>query len=255
MKIEVVTLFPDLVQAALRHGVLGRALERGLVQVGYSDPRTHAEGPHRAVDDRPFGGGPGMVGSPVPWAAAIDDSAGRLGGSVRRVHLSAQGRRFTQAAAREVVAEVLTSGLGLVLVCSRYEGLDERVVQSRIDVEWSMGDYVLSGGEFAALSVIDVLARLLPGVLGDERSAQQESFSEARLDWPHYTRPPEWEGRQVPAVLLSGHHAAIERWRRGQSALRTSQRRPDLLAQSPLSTLEHEDLSSVLVEREVTEHG
>jgi tRNA (guanine37-N1)-methyltransferase len=229
--VEVVTLFPALVRDALMHGVLGRAIANGLVVVGFEDPRAHASGVHRSVDDRPFGGGPGMVGSPAPWAAAIDSAARRAGPSPLRVHLSAQGRVFSQALARDTVAALGTGKRwsGLVLVASRYEGLDERVVESRTDTEWSVGDYVLSGGEFACLVVIDVLARLVPGVLGDESSASEESFSAARLDWPHYTRPPEWEGRRVPEVLLGGNHARIAQWRLEQSLRRTAARRPELL--------------------------
>ncbi len=255
MQIEIVTLFPALLQGALEHGVLGRARQRGLIRVGYEDPRAHATGAHRSVDDRPFGGGPGMVGRPEPWSAAIDAAGARFAAPPLRVHLSAQGERFDQARARQLVAGVPGRWGGLLLVASRYEGLDERAIESRVDVEWSIGDYVLSGGEFAALVVVDVVGRLLPGVLGDQQSAVEESFSAARLDWPHYTRPPEWEGRKVPAVLLGGNHAEIARWRRAQSARRTLQRRPDLLVGQPLSTQEWTDLQEVLAEREVKENG
>jgi tRNA (guanine37-N1)-methyltransferase len=258
VRIEVVTLFPELVAAAVREGVLGRALSRGLAQVGTEDPRAHAGDTHRTVDDRPYGGGPGMVGVPAPWAAAIDAAAARVGDGALRVHLSAQGERFEQRHARELAGRFGPGGAdagGLVLVASRYEGLDERVLESRIDREWSVGDYVLSGGEFAALVVIDAIVRLLPGVLGDDRSAAEESFSEARLDWPHYTRPLEWEGRSVPAVLQGGNHAQIARWRLKQALGRTWRRRPDLLLNRRLSEAESLLLNEYLAEREVDRHG
>ena len=196
LQVAVVTLFPELVRGASEHGVLGRALARGLAGIECVDPRQYASDAHRTVDDRPYGGGPGMVGTPAPWAAAIDAAVAQSPAGVPRIHLSAQGERFDQGVARELAAMP-----GFVLVASRYEGLDQRLVDSRIDRELSIGDFVLSGGEFAALAVIDAVVRLLPGALGDERSSEQESFTEGRLDWPHYTRPLEWEGRAVPAVL------------------------------------------------------
>ncbi len=250
MRIGVVTLFPDLIRDALRHGVLGRALERGIAAVETEDPRSHARDAHRTVDDRPYGGGPGMVGTPPPWAAAIDAVAARLPDAALRVHLSAQGEPLTQRRVRELAAAP-----GFVLVASRYEGLDQRVVDARIDVELSVGDYVLSGGEFAALVVIDAVVRLLPGALGDERSSIEESFSEGRLDWPHYTRPVEWEGRQVPEVLQGGNHAAIRRWRLAQSVARTWVRRPDLIVRDGLSSEESRLLDEFLAQREVDENG
>ena len=225
MRIEVVTLFPELVRDALRHGVLGRAQQRGLLEVGTEDPRAHTRDVHKTVDDRPYGGGPGMVMKPEPLSAAIGAAMARLPEGARRIALSAQGRPLTQQRVRELAA-----GTGLLLVSGRYEGIDERVIEALIDEEVSVGDYVLSGGELPALVLIDALARLLPGALGDERSAQQESFSEGLLDWPHYTRPEEFEGRRVPPVLQGGDHAAIARWRLRQSVGRTWERRPDLRA-------------------------
>jgi tRNA (guanine37-N1)-methyltransferase len=224
LQIALVTLFPAMVRGALSVGVLGRALERGLARVECVDPRSFTDDPHKTVDDRPYGGGPGMVGTPAPWAAAIDAATAQLPAGVPRVHLSAQGQRFDQGVARELAALP-----GFVLVASRYEGLDQRVIDSRIDRELSLGDFVLSGGEFAALAVIDAAVRLLPGALGDERSSVEESFTAGRLDWPHYTRPIEWEGRTVPEVLQGGNHAAIRRWRLRESLVRTQARRPDLL--------------------------
>jgi tRNA (guanine37-N1)-methyltransferase len=223
--IEVVTLFPEMIREALQHGIVGRALQRGLLRVGTEDPRAHTLDVHRTVDDRPYGGGPGMVMKPEPLCAAIAAARGRLPGGSPVIALSAQGERLTQARIAG-----LGSAAGLVLVAGRYEGIDERVLETAVDLELSIGDYVLSGGELPALVLIDALARLLPGALGDERSVQQESFSAGLLDWPHYTRPEVYAGRAVPAVLLSGDHAAIERWRLKQSLGRTWQRRRELLA-------------------------
>jgi tRNA (guanine37-N1)-methyltransferase len=249
MHIEVVTLFPGLVRDAVKYGVLGRALERGLVRVDCEDPRAHTRDVHRTVDDRPYGGGPGMVLKPEPMAAAIDAASARVGGGPR-IYLSAQGEPFTQALAREFAQLP-----GLVLVAGRYEGLDERVIESRIDREVSIGDFVLSGGEFAALSLIDAVVRLLPGVLGDERSNVEESFDHGLLDWPHYTRPVEFEGRTVPEVLQGGHHADIQRWRLKQAVARTWMRRPDLIAKGGLPADAARLLEEFLAEREGEEHG
>jgi tRNA (guanine37-N1)-methyltransferase len=224
MQIEVVTLFPPMITGALRFGVVGRALVSGRLAVGTEDPREHTRDVHRTVDDRPYGGGPGMVLKPEPMLAAIRAAAARLPPGSPRVCLSAQGERFTQAMAGEFSALP-----GLMLVAGRYEGMDERVIALGIDREVSIGDYVLSGGELPALAVIDAVARLLPGVLGDERSSACDSFSQGLLDWPHYTRPEVFEGLEVPQVLLSGHHADIERWRLAQAVARTWRRRPDLV--------------------------
>ena len=262
MKIEVVTLFPEMVRGALSFGIVGRALERGLLSVGTEDPRAHTTDVHRTVDDRPYGGGPGMVLKPEPMLAAIRVAASRvLAGSmpppqpspaergrgrdsVLRICLSAQGVPFTQAQARE-----LSQLPGFVLVAGRYEGLDERVIELGIDRELSIGDYVLSGGELPALAVIDAVARLLPGALGDERSSVEESFAEGLLDWPHYTRPEIFEGRPVPQVLSSGHHADIRRWRLKEAVARTWLRRPDLIAARPLSAEASVLLNEFLTER------
>jgi tRNA (guanine37-N1)-methyltransferase len=249
MHIEVVTLFPELIRGALTVGVLGRAIERGIVSVGCEDPRAHTGDVHRTVDDRPYGGGPGMVLKPEPMSKAIDAASARAVGGPR-VYMSAQGAPFTQALAEEFAALP-----GLVLVAGRYEGLDERVIESRIDREVSIGDYVLSGGEFPALCVIDAVARLLPGVLGDERSSVEESFVKELLDWPHYTRPVEFEGRKVPDVLQGGHHADIQRWRLKQAVARTWLRRPDLIARGGLPADAAKLLEEFLAEREGDEHG
>jgi tRNA (guanine37-N1)-methyltransferase len=249
MRIEVVTLFPELIQQALKVGVLGRAVERGIVTVGCEDPRAHTRDVHRTVDDRPYGGGPGMVLKPEPMSAAIDAAAARVPGGPR-IYMSAQGQPFTQAMAQE-----FSKLPGMTLVAGRYEGLDERIIESRIDREVSVGDYVLSGGEFPALVVIDAVARLLPGVLGDERSAVEESFDNGLLDWPHYTRPVEFEGRTVPEVLQGGHHADIQRWRLKQAVARTWLRRPDLIAKGGLPADAAKLLEEFLAEREGERHG
>ncbi len=229
MRIEVVTLFPELVRGALAAGVLGRAVQRGLLEVGTEDPRAHTQDVHRTVDDRPYGGGPGMVMKPGPLAAAIAAAAGRVPPGTLRVALSAQGEVLTQARLAELARRP-----ALVLVAGRYEGIDERVLEGSIDLELSIGDYVLSGGELAALVLIDGVARLLPGALGDERSSVEESFAEGLLEGPQYTRPEVFDGLAVPPVLLSGDHAAIRRWRLKQALGRTAERRPDLLARLAL---------------------
>jgi len=229
MKIEVVTLFPRMIAATLEFGVLGRAIGRGLLSVGTEDPRAHTSDVHRTVDDRPYGGGPGMVMKPEPLMAAIRAACARLPAGSPRVYLSAQGEPFGQAQAQELAAQP-----GMLLIAGRYEGVDERVIELGTDRELSVGDYVLSGGELPALTVIDAVARLLPGVLGDERSSVEESFAQGLLDWPHYTRPEMFEGRAVPAVLLSGDHADIRRWRLEQALARTAERRPDLLRTAQL---------------------
>ncbi len=230
MKIEVVTLFPRMIAGALEYGVVGRALERGLVTVGTEDPRMHTHDAHRTVDDRPYGGGPGMVMKPEPLLAAIRAAHRRLPPGSPRICLSAQGEPFGERAARALAALP-----GMLLVAGRYEGIDERVIELGIDRELSVGDYVLSGGELPALTVIDAVARLLPGALGDERSSEEDSFAQGRLDWPHYTRPEVFEGLSVPPVLLSGDHAGIGRWRLKCAVERTWRRRPDLIAAARLT--------------------
>ena len=250
MKIEVVTLFPQLIHDAVTYGVMGRALVRNVLEVRCEDLRAHATDVHRTVDDRPYGGGPGMVLKPEPMTAAIDAAVARLPSGSPRVFLSAQGVPFTQQLAKE-----FSTLPGMLLVAGRYEGLDERVIESRIDREVSIGDYVLSGGDFAALVVIDAVARLLPGVLGNERSKVEESFDSGLLDWPHYTRPVEFEGRTVPEVLQGGHHADIQRWRLKQAVARTYLRRPDLIAKGGLPADAAKLLEEFLAEREGERHG
>jgi len=243
MRIVVVTLFPEFVEHALRFGVLGRALERGVLAVETVNPRQFATDVHRTVDDRPYGGGPGMVLKAEPLRLAMQE-AGRRVPAARRVYLAADGVPLTQ----RMVAEF--AGLAeLVLVAGRYEGVDERFVDSCIDESVAVGDVVLSGGELPALMVVDAVARLLPGTLGDAESAVQESFSDGLLDWPHYTRPEVWSEREVPPVLIGGNHAAIARWRLKQSLGRTWQRRPDLLQGRSLSKEERRLLDEYQAEQ------
>ncbi len=230
MRIAVVTLFPMMIREALEHGVLGRAVQRGVLEVGCVDPRDFTADVHRTVDDRSYGGGPGMVLKVEPLRSALRAAAAGLPAGTRRVYLGADGRRFEQALAREAC-----TWPGLVLLAGRYEGVDERLIESETDEQWSIGDFVLSGGELPALVVIDAIARLLPGTLGSAESAEQESFSDGLVDWPHYTRPPAIDGLSVPAVLMSGDHAAIRRWRLQQALGRTWLRRPELLERRGMS--------------------
>ena len=242
---EVVTLFPEMIREALRFGVTARALARGLVTVGVQDPRTHATDVHRTVDDRPYGGGPGMVMKVEPLRQAIQAARERAPAGSAVIYLSAQGRAFDQQVARDYAQRP-----GVILVAGRYEGIDERVIELEVDEELSVGDYVLSGGELPALTVIDAVTRLVPGTLGDADSAEQESFVAGILDWPHYTRPEEIEGRRVPDVLLGGNHAAIRRWRLKQALGRTWLRRPELLERVELDAEQR-----ALLDEFVAEHA
>jgi tRNA (guanine37-N1)-methyltransferase len=221
MLIHIVTLFPEMIQGALGHSIVGRAIERGMLRVQPTNTRDFAHDRHRSVDDYPYGGGPGMVMKPEPLFEAVE-SVAKPGDRV--ILLSPQGRVFDQAIARD-----LSRLDRLVLVCGHYEGVDERVREHLATDELSIGDYVLTGGELPALVVVDAVARLLPGVLGDELSATDESHADGLLEYPHYTRPSEFRGWEVPSVLLSGNHAAIARWRSEQALLRTLARRPELL--------------------------
>ncbi|HDP89774.1 MAG TPA: tRNA (guanosine(37)-N1)-methyltransferase TrmD [Thioalkalivibrio sp.] len=245
MRIDVVTIFPGLVEVVGQVGVTGRAVDRGLLRLATWDPRDYTQDRHRTVDDRPYGGGPGMVMKVDPLRAAIRDARAAGDGSARVIYLSPQGRRLDQAAVR-----AMAEAEHLVLIAGRYEGIDERLVEAEIDEEWSIGDYVLSGGELPAMVLIDAVARLLPGALGDEESAQQDSFMAGLLDHPHYTRPEEIDGRRVPAVLLGGNHAEIERWRRKQALGRTWLRRPELLESMDLS-----DTDRRLLDEYIHEHA
>jgi tRNA (guanine37-N1)-methyltransferase len=244
MRIVVITLFPELVEHAVRFGVLGRAIERAVLAVETRNPRDFVDDPHRTVDDRPYGGGPGMVLKAEPLKRAIESARQAVPGA-RRVYLAADGAPVTQAKIEELAACA-----GLVLVAGRYEGIDERLVATQVDESLAVGDFVMSGGELPALAVIDAIARLLPGTLGDAESAVQESFANGLLDWPHYTRPEVWDGLAVPPELIGGNHAAIERWRRKQALGRTWQRRPELLARRGLDAEERRLLEEYKAELE-----
>jgi tRNA (guanine37-N1)-methyltransferase len=231
LRIDVVTIFPRLVEGPLSDGIVQRAREKGLVELRIHDLRDHTDDRHRTVDDAPFGGGPGMVMKAEPFRRALE--AIRADEPLAReavVLLSPRGRRFEQDAARRFARLDR-----LVLLCGRYEGIDERVAQELATEETSLGDFVLTGGEVAALAVAEATVRLLPGALGDEGSAESDSFEGGLLDWPHYTRPASWRGREVPEVLLSGDHGRIRRWRRKEALRATRERRPDLLATACLS--------------------
>jgi tRNA (guanine37-N1)-methyltransferase len=244
MQIAVVSLFPVMLREALMHGVLGRAVERGLLDVSYFDPRDFATDVHRTVDDRPYGGGPGMVLKVEPLRSALRGAVASAPPGTRRVYLGTDGRRFDQSMARTA-----SEWPGLILVAGRYEGVDERFIEAEIDDQWSIGDYVLTGGELPALVVIDAIGRLLPGVLGSAESAVQESFTDGLVDWPHYTRPPLIDGCAVPEVLASGDHAAIQRWRLRQALGRTWLRRPELLERRGMNEEERALLEEFKIER------
>jgi tRNA (guanine37-N1)-methyltransferase len=230
MKIAVVSLFPPLFEAFSRLGVVGRAIEQGVIEWRVENPRDFTTDPYRRVDDRPYGGGPGMVMLPDPLQAAIAAARAGQGGDSTVLYLSPQGRRLDHAGVVELAGKQR-----LILLAGRYEGVDERLLATEIDEEWSIGDYVLSGGETAAMVMVDAIARQLPGVLGHEDSAREDSFATGLLDYPHYTRPEEYRGLKVPGVLLSGDHAQIRRWRLKQALGRTWLRRPDLLEELELN--------------------
>jgi len=252
MKFDIITIFPDFFREVFEYGIIRRAQSAGLVEVRAHDLRRWTNDKHRQVDDRPFGGGDGMVLKPEPLFSAVEEltgtravegaAAGVYADGTRVVLLSPQGRTLTQALAEELAQ----SATQIVLICGRYEGVDERVAERLATDEISIGDYVLSGGEPAAVVLVDAVVRLIPGALGNETSASNDSFSEGLLDFPHYTRPPEFRGMRVPEVLISGHHAEIARWRRQRALLKTRRNRPDLFERLELDERE----SSGLVEDE-----
>ncbi len=243
MRLGVVTLFPEMFRAITDFGVTGRAVNNGLLELQMWNPRDFTHDKHKTVDDRPYGGGPGMLMMVQPLREAIHAAKAATGENAKVIYLSPQGRKLTQQGVEELVKSD-----GLILVCGRYEGIDERIIQTEVDEEWSIGDYVLSGGELPAMALIDSVSRLVPGVLGKKASAEQDSFSDGLLDCPHYTRPETLDGLDVPAVLLSGNHEHIRRWRLQQSLGRTLLRRPDLLENLAL-TDEQTKLLSEFVER------
>ena len=244
MQIAVVSIFPELVGQVAEYGVVGRARDRGLMSLVCENPRDYAVDAHRTVDDRPYGGGPGMVLKYEPAAKAIAAARQRLPAGSPVVYLSPQGRVFDQAAAARFAAMP-----GLILLAGRYEGVDERLIEAQVDEEVSLGDFVLSGGEIAAMAVIDATARLLPGALGDDESARADSFAQGLLDHPQYTRPEDIDGRRVPAVLLSGDHARIARWRYKQALGRSFLRRPDLVRKLNLDGEQRKLLDEFLKEQ------
>ena len=224
LRLGMVSIFPGMFEALSGYGICARAIREGRVELRFWDPRDFTTDRHRSVDDRPYGGGPGMVMMAPPLCAAIRAARAELGAAAHVVYLSPQGAPLRQERVLELAA-----GPALVLLAGRYEGVDERVIESEVDEEISLGDYVLSGGELAAMVLADALIRLQPGALGHEDSAAEDSFAQGLLDCPHYTRPEQFEGRAVPQVLLSGDHERIRRWRHEQSLQRTRRRRPDLL--------------------------
>ncbi|GIU16091.1 tRNA (guanine-N(1)-)-methyltransferase [Shewanella sp. c952] len=242
MWLGVVTLFPEMFRAVTDFGVTGRAVSKGLLEMQTWNPRDFTHDKHKTVDDRPYGGGPGMLMMVQPLRDAIHAAKAAAGKEAKVIYLSPQGRKLTQQGVEE-----LAKSSSLVLVCGRYEGVDERIIQTEVDEEWSIGDYVLSGGELPAMTLIDSVSRLVPGVLGKKASAEQDSFSDGLLDCPHYTRPESMDGLDVPAVLLSGNHEHIRRWRLQQSLGRTLLRRPELLENLAL-TGEQEKLLAEFVD-------
>ncbi|RDH90712.1 MAG: tRNA (guanosine(37)-N1)-methyltransferase TrmD [endosymbiont of Seepiophila jonesi] len=240
MRFDVISLMPPMFDALKAQGVVGRALERGLAELKLWNPRDYTTDVHRTVDDRPYGGGPGMVMKYAPLQAAVED-ARKASPGAKVIYLSPQGKRFDQDAARSLVA----SGQRLILIAGRYEGIDERVIDRYVDEEWSIGDYVLSGGELAAMVLMDAVIRLLPGVLGAADSAEQDSFMDGLLDCPHYTRPEQIDGVGVPPVLQGGNHEAIRHWRLEQALKRTLERRPDLLKGRRMTTEEQTILDEI----------
>ncbi len=251
MQVAVVTLFPQMFEAIERWGITSRAIERGILALDCFNPREHAVDRHRSVDDRPYGGGPGMVMMVQPLRDAIGAARARLGADTHTVCLSPQGRRVDQAAIAELAE--LAQRRPLILVCGRYEGIDERLLEREVDEELSVGDFVLSGGEVPAMLLVEAMTRLLPGALGHEESASHDSFANGLLDCPHYTRPELSDGLRVPPVLLSGDHEAIRRWRLKQALGRTWQRRPDLLRDARLDEEQRALLEEFKIEQQETQ--
>ncbi|MEE3608395.1 tRNA (guanosine(37)-N1)-methyltransferase TrmD [Avibacterium paragallinarum] len=245
MWIGLVSLFPEMFKAVTEYGVTGRAVKQNLLQVRCWNPRDFTTDKHKTVDDRPYGGGPGMLMMVQPLREAIQAAKTAAGEGVKVIYLSPQGRKLDQRGVTE-----LAKNQKLIFVCGRYEGIDERVIQAEIDEEWSVGDYVLTGGELPAMTLIDAVARFIPGVLGKQASAEEDSFADGLLDCPHYTRPEVLDGMSVPAVLMSGNHAEIRKWRLKQSLLRTWLRRPELLESLALTDEQRKLLVQVKLEQQ-----
>lgn len=248
MHFHVITLFPEMIEQMCEFGVLGRAIKRGIIKLSCWNPRDYTQDRHRTVDDRPYGGGPGMLMKVQPLADAINAARQRAGDDAKVIYLSPQGQVLNQQAVINMADR--PEQKALILIAGRYEGIDERLIKQYVDEEWSIGDYVLSGGEMPALILIDAVARMLPDVLGDADSAQQDSFMEGLLDCPHYTRPEEVNDQMVPEVLLSGDHKKIDRWRKKQALARTWLRRPDLLELLQLNDEQKKWLSEFQQEHE-----
>jgi tRNA (guanine37-N1)-methyltransferase len=242
MRFDIITIFPEIFRGVFEFGIIRRAVEAGLIEINLHDLRDYTFDRHRQVDDRPFGGGAGMVMKPEPLFRALE-AVTHDATDATVVMLSPQGRLLTQR-----VAEALAFRERVVLICGRYEGVDERVIEQLADDELSIGDYVLSGGEIPAMVVVDAVTRLIPGALGCDESAERDSFADGLLDYPHYTRPVEYRGLKVPDVLLSGHHGEIEKWRRRKAMEKTFSRRPDLLERRALSEEERRLIAEILRE-------
>ncbi|MFV3330323.1 tRNA (guanosine(37)-N1)-methyltransferase TrmD [Pseudomonas sp. NY15437] len=245
MWIGVISIFPEMFRAISDYGITSRAVKQELIQLQCFNPRSNTEDRHQTVDDRPFGGGPGMVMKIKPLEGALGDARQAAGGPAKVIYLSPQGRKLTQAAVKELANEER-----LILIAGRYEGIDERFIEEHVDEEWSVGDYVLSGGELPAMVLIDAVTRLLPGALGHVDSAEEDSFTDGLLDCPHYTRPEVYADKRVPEVLLSGNHEHIRRWRLQQSLGRTWERRADLLDCRSLSGEEKKLLEEYIRQRD-----
>ena len=252
MHFHVITLFPEMIEQMCEFGVLGRAIKRGIIKLTCWNPRDYTQDKHRTVDDRPYGGGPGMLMKVQPLADAINAAKQQAGDDAKVIYLSPQGQVLNQQLIIKTADELEQKAL--ILIAGRYEGIDERLIKQYVDEEWSIGDYVLSGGEMPALILIDAVARMLPDVLGDADSAQQDSFMEGLLDCPHYTRPEEIDGQTVPEVLLSGDHKKIDRWRQKQALGRTWLRRPDLLETRQLNDEQKKWLSEFQREHEQSDN-
>lgn len=245
MWVGIISLFPDMFRAVTEFGVTGQAVKKGLLEVETWNPRDFTHDKHRTVDDRPYGGGPGMLMMVQPLRDAIHSAKKAADGKAKVIYLSPQGRKLDQAGVEE-----LAQNEKLILICGRYEGVDERIIQTEVDEEWSIGDFVLSGGELPAMTLVDAVARFVPGVLGDLASAEEDSFANGLLDCPHYTRPEVLDGLEVPSVLKSGNHKDIRRWRLKQSLGRTWLRRPELLENLALT-----DEQELLLAEFINEHS
>lgn len=244
MRVDVITLFPQMFRAITEYGITSRAVSNGIVQVECWNPRDFALDKHRTVDDRPYGGGPGMLMKVQPLVDAINAARKAIAGDVKVIYLSPQGAPLKQAKVQQLATEQ-----NLILLAGRYEGIDERLIDSEVDEEISIGDYVISGGEIAAMAIIDSMTRLLPGALGHELSAVEDSFTKGLLDCPHYTRPEDYQGQQVPSILLSGDHEQIRQWRLKHSLGRTHDRRSDLFGALELTSKQNQLLADYLREQ------